>query len=148
MHASNVVASMTTLGRIRMRSMWALALIVAAAAIAGCASMRERKVRDVEDMLAASGFVMRPADTADKAANLQSLPPHKLVMQRRDGQPYYVYADPAVCKCVWVGDQKAYAQFQQLRIKKQIADEQLAAAEAYSDAALNWGVWGPWPWGP
>jgi hypothetical protein len=131
---------------IRTRLLWVLLFVAAAAALDGCAAMREREVREVEDMLAASGFVMRPADSADKTANLQSLPPRRLVMQQRDGQPYYLYADPDVCKCVWAGDQKAYAQFQQMRIQKQIADEQLAAAQAYRDAALNWDLWGPWPW--
>jgi hypothetical protein len=137
---------MTMRESMRARILWVLVLLAAAAAIGGCAAMREREVRDVEDMLAASGFVMRPADSADRAANLQSLPPHRLVLQQRDGQPYYVYADPDICKCVWVGDQKAHAQFQQMRIQKQIADEQLAAAQAYRDAAFNWNLWGPWPW--
>jgi hypothetical protein len=131
---------------IRARLLWVLLFVAGAAALDGCAAMREREVREIEDMLAASGFVMRPADSADKAANLQTLPPRKLVMQQREGQPYYLYADPDVCKCVWAGDQKAYAQFQQMRIQKQIADEQLAAAQAYRDAALNWDLWGPWPW--
>jgi len=133
-------------GSICTRILWALVLAAAAAGIAGCAAMREREVRDVEDMLAAAGFVMKAADTPDKAANLQNLPPHQLVLQQRDGQPYYVYADPDVCKCIWAGDQKAFAQFQQLRIQKQIADAQLAAAQAYRDAAFNWNLWGPWPW--
>jgi hypothetical protein len=129
-----------------LRILLALTLAATAAAVVGCAALREREIRDVEDMLAASGFVMRLADTADKAVNLQGLPPHRLVLQQRDGQPYYVYADPEVCKCVWVGDQKAYGQFQRLRIQKEIADEQLASAEAFRDAAFNWGIWGPWPW--
>ncbi len=131
---------------IRARLLWVLLFVAGAAALDGCAAMREREVREIEDMLAASGFVMRPVDSADKAANLQTLPPRKLVMQQREGQPYYLYADPDVCKCVWAGDQKAYAQFQQMRIQKQIADEQLAAAQAYRDAALNWDLWSPWPW--
>jgi len=139
-------ARVTMTERIRMRISRALVVVAAAAAIGGCAAMREREVRDLEDMLAASGFVMRPADTADRAANLQSLPPHRLVLQQREGEPYYVYADPDLCKCIWVGDQKAHAQFQQTRIQKQIADEQLAAARAYRDAAFNWNLWGPWPW--
>jgi hypothetical protein len=136
----------TTTGSIRARILSAFLLPAAAAALAGCAAMREREIREVEDMLAASGFVMKPADSPDKAADLQKLPPRQLVPQQRDGQPYYVYADPDVCKCIWAGDQKAFAQFQQLRIRKQIADEQLAAAQAYRDAAFNWNLWGPWPW--
>jgi hypothetical protein len=132
-------------GSLRTLILWALAL-AAAAAIGGCAAMREREVREFEDMLAAAGFVMKPADTSDKVANLQSLPPHRLVPQQRDGQVYYVYADPDVCRCVWGGDQKAFSQLQQLRIQKQIADAQLAAAQAYRDAAFNWNLWGPWPW--
>jgi hypothetical protein len=51
-----------------------------------------------------------------------------------------------VCRCVWVGDQQQYASFQRLRLQKQIADEQLLAAQAYRDAALRWDLWGRWPW--
>jgi hypothetical protein len=124
---------------------WVLALTVGLAAY-GCASLREADIRATEDMLAAAGFTMKPADTAEQAANLQSLPPHQLTLQRRNSEPYYVYADPDVCRCVWVGNQQQFSRFQELRLQKQIADEQLRAAQAFRDAAFRWDLWGPWPW--
>jgi hypothetical protein len=111
-----------------------------------CASLRETEIRNTEDLLAAAGFIMKPADTPERMANLQSLPPHRIVTQRRNGDVYYVYADPDVCRCVWVGNQQAYSSFQKLRIEKQIAEQRLLAAEAERDALLNWPLWGPWPW--
>jgi hypothetical protein len=124
---------------------WIPTLAIAAALYA-CAALREREIQTIEEMLAAAGFTMKPADTPEKMANLRSLPPHELIVQHRDGQTYYVYADPDVCRCVWLGDQQQYASFQQLRLQKQIADEQLLAAQIYRDAALRWDFWGRWPW--
>jgi hypothetical protein len=36
-----------------------------------------------------------------------------------------------------------YAQYKRFALKKEIADEKLEAARAQEDAALDWGVWGP-----
>jgi hypothetical protein len=126
-------------------AIWFSALLVAAS-VCGCASLREAEVREVEDMLAAAGFTMKPADTADKLVDVGNLPRRQFAVIRRDGEPYYVFADPDVCRCVWVGDQHQYSRFQQLRLQKRIADEQLMAAQAWRDAAFRWSVWGPWPW--
>ena len=45
-------------------------------------------------MLAAAGFHMELADTPARTATLETLPPRKITMQRHEGTPYYVYADP------------------------------------------------------
>jgi hypothetical protein len=68
------------------------------------------------------------------------------VRYSRDGQPQYVYADPETCKCLYVGDEQRYQKYQELSLQKQIADEQMSAAETNWDASINWGAWGPWGW--
>jgi hypothetical protein len=119
---------------------------LAAAALCSCATLREAEIRQTEEMLAAAGFTMKPADTPDKIFDLANLPPYKPIAQRRNGDIYYVYADPGVCRCVWVGDQQQYSQFQRLRLQKRIADEQLMAAQSSENAMLHWDLWRPWPW--
>jgi hypothetical protein len=120
--------------------------VLAAAALFGCAGMHQAQVKSTEEMLAAAGFTMKPADTPERILDLQELPPQKLVAQRRNGDVYYVYADPEVCHCIWVGDQKQYSEYRRLSLQKQIADEQLMAAQATENAMLHWDVWRPWPW--
>lgn len=89
---------------------------------------------------------MKPADTPEKLAHLQTLTPRKVVRYTRDGQPQYVYADPETCKCLYVGDEQRYQKYQELSLQKQIADEQMSAAQTNWDASMNWGASGPWGW--
>jgi hypothetical protein len=53
-----------------------------------------------------AGFTMREANTPQKLARLQSLPPNKFVPHRKNGQLYYVYTDPQ-CRCAFVGNAAA-----------------------------------------
>jgi hypothetical protein len=100
-----------------------------------------------EDMLAAAGFTLRPADTPDRVASLKGLPPHKFVSNVRNGRVTYIYADPTICGCLYVGDQAAYGRYQKMVFDKKIADERQMAAQLDENAAMNWslGPWGPWP---
>src|SRR6185437_11825429 len=113
--------------------------------LGACAS---NEVPDTESMLAAAGFAMEPATTPELTAQLQSLPPHRLLMQaptEKGGQLAYVYADPDACHCLYVGGPSNYQYFQQLVVQRHIADEQMTAAMMNQSAALNWGLWTPPP---
>lgn len=122
----------------------ALALISA-----GCVSEQSR-VQETEQMLVAAGFIEKPASTPDRQNQLATLPPYKILSQEihvGNGDTYgYVYADPQYCHCLFVGDAKAYQQYQQIALQKKIADEQLQAAEMTENAYFDWGMWGPYDW--
>ncbi|MFT8550099.1 hypothetical protein [Acetobacter okinawensis] len=96
-----------------------------------------------EDHLAAAGFAFKLADTPARQQMLSRLPAHHFVRRVTGGQAFYVYSDPTVCDCLYVGDQTAYAQYQQYRQAKALADEQQETAMDYQDAQWNWGTWGP-----
>ena len=64
------------------------------------------------NMFTAAGFVVKYATTPEKRAILKSLPPDKLVTRTKNGQLYYVYADPEGCNCAYVGTPQAYAAYQ------------------------------------
>jgi len=64
------------------------------------------------NMFTEAGFVVRYADTPAKLAHLRRLPPDKLVTRTRGGKLYYVYADPQICRCAYVGTPAAYQAFQ------------------------------------
>lgn len=121
--------------------------VVLIAVLAGCAAMRQERARDKENMLAAAGFQMKPADTPNRVAHLQTLTPLKLLpYTRSDGKLLYVYADPKGCNCLYVGDETAYQRFRALQQQQKVAQEQMVTAQMNADAAMNWGLWGPYWW--
>jgi hypothetical protein len=88
---------------VRMREMvrWTTAILPLVAlglGVTGCATIRAHQTAETEQFLAAAGFQVKPADTPEKLAHLQTLTPRKVVRYSRDGQPQYVYADPGTCK--------------------------------------------------
>jgi hypothetical protein len=124
---------------------WMIVLGAVLIALGGCATVGQRTVA-TEQVLSAAGFQMKLADTPDRVTSLRTLPPRTLVPQLREGQMYYVYADPQACGCLYVGTEAQYQQYQRLAFQKTIADEQLAAAREYQNATAVWGMWGPGPW--
>jgi len=122
-------------------------LALAVASAAGCAAIRKDEAQSTENLLVAAGFQPKPADTPDKLAQLKAQPALKMTLHSKDGQVGYSYADPYNCKCLYVGGPEQYAKYQKLAVKQQIAQDQMAAAEAEEDASLDWGMWGGFgPW--
>ena len=111
--------------------------------LSGCTYFRKEDADHTESTLAAAGFQMKPADTPKREAGLAQFPVRKIVMRERDGQVTYFYADPDFCKCLYFGNQAQYARYKQLAIQQQVAQEQIDAAEMNEDAAMDWGMWGP-----
>jgi len=103
-------------------------------------------VANKEDLLTAAGFSFRPADTPQRISALHALPPHKFVHQERHGRTVWIYADPTICGCLYVGDQQAYSNYKQEVFAKRLANEQQMTAEMNENAAMqmDWGPWGPW----
>jgi Protein of unknown function (DUF3551) len=59
------------------------------------------------------GFVMRAA-APQQLERLRSLPPRKFVARSIGGRRYYLYADPDLCKCVFLGDEAAVQSYKDL----------------------------------
>lgn len=106
------------------------------ALITGCSTTTGK-----ENMLSAAGFNAVPADTPERQAHLKSLPADKITPVQRNGTTYYTFADPKH-NVLYVGQEAQYQEYRRLRLQKQMADEQLAAAQMNEDAA--WNAWGPW----
>ena len=117
--------------------------LVAALSLAGCAT-QQQVVSSKEDSLAAAGFAVHPANTPKRQAMLNQLPPHHFVQRVHDGRTLFVYADPLVCDCLYVGTQKAYDQYRANQREQNIVDEQEMNAQMYENQEWNWGAWGPW----
>jgi hypothetical protein len=68
-----------------------------------------------------------------------------LLARRENGDMvHYVYADPIVCGCLYVGTQEAYNKFKANELAQHLVDQQQITAQTYSDASWNWNAWGPW----
>ena len=91
-----------------------LALALAAAVVAFGALAQTLK-RD--RLLEQSGFIMRPADTPRKLERMKRLPPLRFIRRTKPGGRYYLFADPKLCVCVFVGDQQAMNNFQSQLVK-------------------------------
>ncbi|HEX9557477.1 MAG TPA: hypothetical protein VF991_13340 [Reyranella sp.] len=109
------------------------ALCVAAA---GCESNTKFK----EDMLASSGFKPVPPNTPMRLASMKSLPPHRLTKTTYKGKTVWVYPDPTICACLYIGNQAAYDAYVQRQRQRNQLD---AATVTVPEQALGWDF-APW----
>ena len=85
------------------------------------------KVSNTEYLLSQAGFHKVAGDTPQKAEHIQTVAAHKLIRRKSgDGKPYYVYADPNYCQCMYVGSESHYATYKTL-VQQQ--DEAMALQE-------------------
>jgi hypothetical protein len=131
------------MGARRAKVTWA---VIPGGALAACATAPpDYGAR--EDRLAAAGFVMKPADTPAQQVMLGRLPPHQFLIRTNGDTTNYVYADPLVCDCLYVGTQQAYDTYRANQLAQNLASEQQLIAVSYADAAWSWDAWGV-PWAP
>ena len=95
--------------------------------LAGCTVVRRLNDIEAESLLKQAGFTVRPADTPERLARLNSMPANKVMPYTRNGRQLYVYADPVRCKCVYVGGPAEYARYLQLVEVEQAKLEQYAS---------------------
>ena len=115
---------------------------VMAILLAGCAAIDKQDTEDTEQLLSAAGFNIKPANTPDKLASLQVMKQHKVVRRElNNGQLRFLYADATVCRCLYVGDEQAYQQYQKLAVQQENA---LMDQQAALDSSLdNWWAYDP-----
>lgn len=116
--------------------------------LAGCAGggfqdmTQQADLSSTEGTLQKAGFETRPASTRKREAQLLALPPYQLVRQPHDGEVRYVFADAAVCDCLYVGDEAAYHRYRDLALAQRIAvNDALDTGQASSVAVFDWGTW-------
>jgi hypothetical protein len=107
--------------------------------LAGCATDLQEK----ENLAIAAGFRVITPTKADQQAILVKLPPNQVTQVKYQGKTYYVLPD-AKNNQAYVGGPKQYQAYQQLRVAKQISNDNLMAAQMNEAASMNWGAWGGW----
>ena len=93
-------------------AMTGMALLAAA-----CANS-QAEAPTTADLLAQAGFVRRDVNTQERLAALRVLPPHQFVVRNSNGSVKYMYADPNVCDCIYVGGQADYDRYRQIMVSR------------------------------
>lgn len=119
-----------------------LPLAIAAAFLTGCAAIERAEHNQTEQLLAAAGFTLLPADTPQRQAAVAQLKPYTISRQIRGNTVYYTYPDDQG-NFLYVGNQAAYAKYQNLVVQQQISDQNLMAAQMETMPG-PWGGWGCW----
>jgi hypothetical protein len=84
------------------------------------------------------GFQMKEANTPQKMARLQGIPSRIFVPHRKNGQLYYVYADPDYCKCAFVGNQAAMQAYRDLAARRRLQQpDNVSAGDANAVAEIQ-----------
>jgi len=115
-----------------------LAIICVFTVFVGCAHTAQ-----TENLLSNAGFRTVIASTLEQKQHLTTLEPYRVTAIRRNGKTYYVYPDPAHNQ-VFVGNQFAYDKYRDLRLEKNLAQENLQNTELSDWSTPGWEVWGPW----
>jgi hypothetical protein len=129
--------------------------LLTALLLAACSSInsafRNSETRLTEEHLLSAGFKIMIADTKARQEMLHSLAPETISRIPRPDNVYYIYADPVLCSCLYVGREIEYRKLQQLAADLRISDEQMIANEIREDQQAGWGptgAWGKWgSWG-
>ncbi len=118
-----------------LKAISALALLTI---VIGCASTDTGKT----DLLSAAGFRLVSADTPEKQQLLATLAPDKLTLITWKGKQFYV--QPASSNQAYAGTPTEYQTYQQLRLAKQMSNDNLMAAQMDRESNYGWGrAWGP-----
>jgi hypothetical protein len=94
--------------------------LIVALMMVGARAQQEAVDMHLEDV----GFVMRAAAPLQFDRVRSLLPAHRFVARTVNGRRYFIYSDPDLCKCIFLGDETAMQSYQGL-----------VAAAAASDAA-------------
>jgi hypothetical protein len=111
--------------------------------LSGCAAIEQANRANTERLLSAAGFQPTPANTAERQRSLATLTPYKIARKLRGNGFYYLYAVPEQ-NLVYIGNQAAYAKYQDILIQQEIANANLSAAQINMSAAEQWNDWSFW----
>jgi hypothetical protein len=104
----------------------------------GCSGVQEK-----ENLLVAAGFKVITPTKPDQVALLPTLPAGKVTRITYNKKTYYVMPDVKHNQA-YVGGPNQYQSYQQLRLAKQLSNQNLEAASMNQAASMNWGAWGGW----
>jgi uncharacterized protein YceK len=125
-----------------------LFLFAALLTLSGCSTVqheiKESSTRSMESQLRAAGFKIMMADTAERQRMLNSLPPETVTRIPRPDNVYYIYPDPDVCSCLYVGRESEFEKLQQLSADMATSNQAMITHEIEENQQAGWSPSGPW----
>ncbi len=97
-----------------MPMVWRLLAAFSAVLLVACARGLNDRAPPTDQLLSATGFQMRYADTPRKLAELERMTQRRPVPHQCMRARQYVYADATFCRCLYVGSESAFERFQRL----------------------------------
>src|SRR5260370_39746822 len=116
-----------------------LFLAAAPLRLSGGAAIRGHEAGSTEQLRAAAGSQIPPADTPERAHDLAVMPPLKIVARTQDNDVRYTFADPYKCRCLYIGGSKAYSAQHHL-VTEQPVGQQPRRAREDSRKPHAWGA--------
>jgi hypothetical protein len=112
------------------------ALLALLAMLPACGSIQpsppspQQKSQTMGEMLSAAGFRMVPATTPEDQQKLASVLPLQVQYTvGRHGKMHYWMADPYDCKCMYVGSEQAYQQYEKIKLNEQFQAKEERVAQ-------------------
>ena len=128
-----------------MRRITLVFVLVVSATLAGCAESQQHRAKRLEPMLSAAGFLVMLPNTPARADELNSMTSAKMRCFSQGGKMHYWFADPVVCHCLFVGNEKAYQRYQQIKLQERMQQQAAETAMLNEDAAeqeqMNMTMW-------
>ncbi len=100
----------------------ALGFFLALGILAAYPSQQKDIVQHEED-LSIAGFILQTTSSPELQTMLKLLPSNRVVPRIHGGEIRFVYADPDVCHCLYIGSQRAYNLYKQIRLKQHRAPQ-------------------------
>ena len=85
-----------------------LAIPVLVLGLLACAPNPDQGSLNKENNLLAAGFKKRSIKTESQLADFRNIPAHMIRRTSYKGRTVYVYADPTICGCLYMGGTAAY----------------------------------------
>lgn len=104
----------------------------------------ESNARDMEYQLHAAGFKVMLADTNEKQNLLKRLPSGTVSRYPAGSTVYYMYPDPVVCSCLYVGRETEFRNLQRLAVDLGRSNQAMISHEIAENEQAQWGPSGPW----
>jgi hypothetical protein len=109
-------------------------------ALGGCAAIQRGSVENKENDFAAAGFNVLPLNSPARAQMVASLPPNKVSRRFEGDHVSYLYPDPMICNCLYVGSQSAWGRYQ---AALQARNTPVFTVVDMPGPGYGWD-WGPW----
>ena len=122
-----------------------LAIPLMALGLLACTPTPGHESINKEDMLSAAGFKKRSIKTEAQLADFRSMPAHMIRPTSYKGKTVYVYADPTICGCLYMGSTTAYNTYirgaMARSMQQEYKSETMYSGYSPTPAMLDGGPW-------